>query len=153
MNDDDSEPPSPSGTNLHRSLPPRLNTLTRKSIQGGHVDPAPEDHPTNVFDFLVAILNKESWFAVKVTDAMAEAHRLHLVEGATPTKMVLDVGGYDCLAADDEHETSSVDDEQPEDDDDDHGKPVMVVEASKAQKAAMAARLFGLREDEGIYRE
>lgn len=106
----------------------------------------------NIFQMLVALMNDQRWFADSLREAVTKAHTRRYKEGATHMKMQLDVGGYDCLATDDDLEADdasipSVDEEE----DEEVGKPRFVVEARKAQKTALAARVFGLRESEGIW--
>lgn len=120
----------------------------------GSSTPTSMEEVQNTFEFLVAVLNEQAWFAAALKEAVAEGHKRHYKEGATPAKMVLDVGGYDCLATDDDLEKVSSDNDSSEhldEDEEDRGKPLIVTETRKAEKAAMAARIFGLREDEGIW--
>lgn len=116
-----------------------------------------EDTPwgeENTFQLLLALLNESNWFADSLGEAVEVAHTRKYKEGVEPAKMQLDVGGYDCLAADDEIEkgqdgdTASI---PSIDEDEDAGKPRALIETRKAEKAAMAARVFGLRESEGIW--
>ncbi|KAL1413559.1 hypothetical protein Q8F55_001333 [Vanrija albida] len=111
----------------------------------------------NSFQFLVAVLNEQAWFATAVEAAVKAAHRRHYKPDAKPAKMTIDIGGYDCLATDEDaerHDDTVGDASSAEidpDDDEDATRPRMVIEARKAEKAAMAAKVFGLREDEGIW--
>lgn len=78
--------------------------------------------------------------------------------------MILEIAGYDCLATDEELElqfgkgtprasTSSEDAEEDHDEENDLGPRGLTRAVRKAEKATMAAKVFGLKEDEGVYRE
>jgi sterol 3beta-glucosyltransferase len=103
----------------------------------------------------VAVLNEQAWFAEALQSAVHGSTGRKYKSGVKRPKVIMDVAGYDCLATDDEvgaqggilsrTSTSSSDGE-----DDDLG---FASETLKAEKAALAAKVFGLREDEGIYCE
>jgi len=116
----------------------------------------------------VSVLNEQAWFAEALQSAVAAAHERQFKPDVTRPKMVLDVAGYDCLATDEDLEaqlgkkasrpSTSSDDAEAEDDldeeqDHDHGPKSLTRAVRKAEKASMAAKVFGLREDEGVYRE
>jgi sterol 3beta-glucosyltransferase len=138
---------SPSRMSLDGPLPARMQRYA-----GAKKPPTTPLEEPNLFNFLVAVLNEQSWFVEALTGAVEDAHKRTYKEGITPAKMVLDVGGHDCLKSDDD-DGSDASILTKAYDDDDEGKPYAVVEARKAEKAHMAARMFGLREDEGVWRE
>ncbi|KAK8854734.1 hypothetical protein IAR55_003473 [Kwoniella newhampshirensis] len=112
-------------------------------------DGAPEDQ---IFDFNVAVLNEQAWFAKALESAVAASHLRHYKAGVKKPRMVLEVGGHDCLATDEELESKgagSTDSEEGEDDED--GPGGLLRETRKAEKAALAAKVFGLKEDEGVW--
>ncbi|BEI98763.1 hypothetical protein CcaverHIS631_0310620 [Cutaneotrichosporon cavernicola] len=117
------------------------------------------EEETNMFDFVLGVLNEQAWFVQVVEPAIEAAHLRRYKPGVTPAKFTIDVGGYDCLAKDDDIEAhrdrrnsggSSEGSSMP-DEDEEAGRPFALIEARKQEKALMAARVFGLREDEGIW--
>lgn len=136
----------------HRSL----TANSRFSHPSANTAPTPPPN-SNEFQFLVAVLNEQAWFATAIEAAVKAAHRRHYKPDAKPARMTIDIGGYDCLATDEDverHDDTVGDASSAEldaEEDEDAGKPRMVIEARKAEKAAMAAKVFGLREDEGIW--
>lgn len=116
-----------------------------------------EGNAANTFAILVSVLNDQAWFVDMLGEAVDAAHERRYKPDVAPAKFTLDVGGYDCMAMDDEMEehrdsiAQSSEASSLHDEDDEAGKPIAVIEARKREKAAMAARVFGLREDEGIW--
>ncbi|KAL7422545.1 hypothetical protein Q5752_003193 [Cryptotrichosporon argae] len=129
----------------------------------------------NSFTFTVAVLNEQRWFATALESAVAASAQRIYRPGAPKSTMRLDVGGYDCLAADDELDReaearadqlgrgprnkakehtasngSSTPREVSDSDDEDQAGSALH-RTRKEEKAAMAAKLFGLREEEGIW--
>lgn len=142
---------------------------------GGIISGKPEDWgevgPESEYSFNVAVQQEQTWFVGSLQAAVAEAKQRRYKAGAKRPKMVLNVAGYDCLVTDEdldhtikpheepssdsgeEHEEHSSPDEM--EDGPDVGRPSMlkVKAARKAEKASMAAKIFGLDESEGIWRE
>ncbi|WVQ77692.1 hypothetical protein IAR50_007382 [Cryptococcus sp. DSM 104548] len=101
----------------------------------------------------IGVLNQQAWFAQAIKSAIhASAERKCKPDMKQP-KLVWEVGGHDCLATDEELDAErarngSTDSEEAEEDDDNGG---LVQETRKREKALMAAKVFGLREEEGIW--
>ncbi len=133
-------------TYLDATPPPRL-------------DPMPSEEDGNAFDLVVGVLNEQAWFVQVLEPAVEAAHERRYKPGVAPAKFSIDVGGYDCLAKDDDIEArrdrrnsgGSSESSSIQDDDEEAGRPLALIEARKREKAVMAARVFGLREDEGIW--
>lgn len=125
------------------------------------IDPMPRDYDDNsdMFDLIVGVLNEQAWFVQVLEPAIEAAHERRYKPGVAPAKFSIDVGGYDCLAKDDDIEAhrdrrgsgGSSESSSLHEDDEEAGRPLALIEARKREKAAMAARVFGLREDEGIW--
>ncbi|ORY35482.1 hypothetical protein BCR39DRAFT_461494 [Naematelia encephala] len=144
---------------LDSTLPPRLSHAAQAQASKLSAPPYKRgDEHGRVFDFNVAVLNEQVWFAEALEAAVkASAHRKYK-DGAKRPKMVLDIGGYDCLTSDDEVENpitglrrTSTQDSSDLEDDDEAGKPSSSGQSRKEQRIAKVARLFGLKEDEGIW--
>lgn len=112
----------------------------------------------DLFSFNVAVLNEQSWFAEALGAAVASAIQRSYLPGVKRPKMSLEVAGYDCLATDEDTDiqggisrrTTAASSDEGEDDD---SGPGIKEELQKSEKASMAAKMFGLKEDEGIWRE
>lgn len=156
----DNSPPAPSPVARSQTVyldampPERLKTAGQVAWDEHHEDDAMS---SNAFDIIVGVLNEQAWFVEVLEPAVRAAHERRYKEGVKPARFSLDVAGYDCLAKDDDIEAhrdsigTSSESSSLHDDDEDAGKPRALVEARKHEKAAMAARVFGLREDEGIW--
>lgn len=145
--------PSRHATYIDSALPPCLAPANRGVDETApHVWPEDWRHQ---YTFNVAVLNEQAWFAEALQSAVPASSGRKYKSGVKRPKVIMDVAGYDCLATDDEvgaqggilsrTSTSTSDGE-----DDDLG---FASETLKAEKAALAAKVFGLREDEGIYCE
>lgn len=84
---------------------------------------------------------------------MAAAGQRKLRPGAKTPKMSLDVAGYDCLATDEEIEADKGMPRTSTSSSEEDTGPQATREMRKSQKASMAAKVFGLNEDEGIWRK
>ena len=105
------------------------------------------------YAFNVAVLNEQSWFADALTQAIEAAHLRHYKIDARQPDVVLNVAGHDCLSTDEAEEAEeqkSIDRKSSESLDE---PTTLVQQIGKAEKAAMAAKVFGLDEHEEIYRE
>ena len=134
---------------LDSTLPSRLNNASRNSAGSDDTYHSQGDGH-HLFNFNVAVLNQQAWFAQALEAAVIAARERQYRAGVTRPKMRLEVAGYDCLATDEDIETdvsaSSNASEEEE-------GMTAARKMHKAEKAAMAAKLFGLREDLGIWSE
>jgi sterol 3beta-glucosyltransferase len=127
-----------------------------------------EAGPELEYSFNIAVQQEQTWFVGSLQTAVAEAKQRRYKAGVKRPNMVLNVAGYDCLVTDEDldhtietHDTTSDDsgDENaaPEEmgDGPDAERPSMikVKAARKAEKASMAAKIFGLNEEDGIWRK
>lgn len=130
----------------------------------------------HTMSFNLALYNEQAWFAEALQAAVQAAAARKLRPGARETRSVVDIAGYDCLATDDEqpewasssapnsapssdHEGDD-DDDEAERDNGDGSRPGPSAarhdrhrarEMSKAAKISMASKIFGLREEDGVY--
>lgn len=154
--------------------PPALpfsRTASRKSqlssLQAGDADAAESFDTSNSYSasqdnlkeqkslaFNIAVLNEQVWFAEALQSAVNASKLRKYAETAKEPKIVLEVDGHDCLAADDELELKSLgspgSNESEEDEDSGDG---LLQQTRKREKAFMAAKVFGLKEEEGIWSE
>ncbi|ODN87445.1 hypothetical protein L198_07072 [Cryptococcus wingfieldii CBS 7118] len=103
--------------------------------------------------FNIGVLNEQAWFAQAIRSAVHASQGRKCKPAMKRPKLVWEVGGHDCLATDEEldaekAQSGSMDSEEAEEDDDDGG---LVQETRKKEKALMAAKVFGLKEEEGIW--
>lgn len=104
--------------------------------------------PSDTYDFNIILLNETAWFCEALRSAAIAAQDRQYKQGVIRPKMSLTVAGFDALAGDDEGEgDASV---QHQESVDSEG---MVGDIQKAGKITMAAKIFGLREEEGIWSE
>lgn len=126
---------------IDTTLPPLL------AASAGQASSWTDDKPC--YEFNVAVLNDQASFAEALSSAVEAARDRQLLPGASRHDMTLEVAGYDCLATDEDLEShlrnSSSSDETR--------LHSFTRDMRKAEKAAMAAQIFGLKEDEGVYRE
>lgn len=157
--------PTRSTTYISSTLPPHLAAVGRNPELA---DIAPESE-SNSYQFNLAILNAQEHFAETLQSAVSAAAHGVYKPGAQRPRMVMSIAGMDCLAGecgrairsdvlgDDELEhgngasskrrSSTLDSLQVGEDESDAAHAL-----HKAEKAAMAAKIFGLKEDEGIWR-
>ena len=116
----------------------------------------------NSYNFNLALLNDKAWFNEALQAAVAAAHERSFKPDAVRPKMKFEIAGFDCLAPDDETDptrnSNSSEDVDGEADGDaeaeeESGGHSMTKGMRKAETAAMAAKMFGLKEDEPIYRK
>lgn len=110
---------------------------------------------SNIFPFNLGVLNDQVWFVQTLQDAVQQSRSRRYKATASRPKMVLNIGGYDCLEMDDEAEsgrqsTSSSDIEREETME---AGNALAFNAQKLERAAMAAKVFGLKEEDGIWRK
>ncbi|WRT68465.1 uncharacterized protein IL334_005441 [Kwoniella shivajii] len=114
-------------------------------------------HREKHLDFNIAVLNEQVWFTRALEVAVkAAADRKYKPDIDIPP-IIFQIAGHDCVATDEEIEkrtdlsrTSSTESEDSIiDDDDDHD--TFLHETRKAERASMAAKVFGLQEHEGVW--
>jgi sterol 3beta-glucosyltransferase len=137
------DPPRRSSTiYIDSQLPPLLHAANR-----GQAADEPQNTDTPSYNFNVAVLNEAAWFAEALQNAVASARGRRYRDNVVRPKFTMTVAGYNCLANDEEMDapsrasSSSAAAEQP------RGIAAM----QKAEKASLAAKVFGLREEEGIW--
>jgi sterol 3beta-glucosyltransferase len=139
---------------LNSSLPPRMSLLGNPTA----IDEDVLDEWKTSYRFNLAVLNEQSWFAEAVRAAVDAAHERTYKPDATKPRMIMSIAGHDCLAMDDEiqqnvfERTASTSGVEPDDDEPPAGGSISH-EMRKAAKASVAAKVFGLNENEGIWRE
>ncbi len=97
-------------------------------------------HSPQTFTFNVAVLNEQAWFAKAFEAAVKSSSQRKFRPGTVRPRMVLEIAGHNCLAADDEVELEPVTAEE----DDEESR---LATTRKAEKALLAAKMFGLDED------
>lgn len=125
--------------------------LPRQFFSGSRRDTAHDnDSLSNSYALQLAVLNEQAWFAKALQSAVAAASERKYRPGVKRHRMNLEIAGCDCLATDDELEalatrTSESSDEHEHD----HGAITQAMR--KAEKAALAAKVFGLKDEDGVY--
>jgi sterol 3beta-glucosyltransferase len=143
---------------LDSTLPPRLALLSQGKDDKAPPFYAPGDDWLHAFTFNIAVLNEQAWFAEALQAAVDATAERKYKQGAQRPRMIMEVAGYDCLATDEEveakGEVGSRSSTSSSDGEDDEGTlQSFAKETRKAEKAALASKVFGLKEDEGIWRE
>lgn len=139
---------------IDTTLPPRLSSIVGASDSGVRTPGDSWRLHSGSYDFNVAVLNDQAWFAEALQTAIEAAHERIFLSGKKSPNMTLEIAGYDCLADDEEDEPASTADrhsgssEEPR-----TGLHAMTHDMRKAEKAVLAAKVFGLKEDEGVYRK
>ncbi|OCF37991.1 hypothetical protein I316_00215 [Kwoniella heveanensis BCC8398] len=136
---------------LDTSLPPFLAAARREA--GGL-----KTHPTRVcrwhneVGFNIGVFKEQVWFTKIFQSAVAKASTYSYKPDVVIPKMIFQVAGHDCLATDEAIEmASSQRSSESEEMDDESGLDRLVQDTRKAEKAALAAKVFGLREDEPVW--
>jgi sterol 3beta-glucosyltransferase len=107
----------------------------------------------HIMSLNVAILNEQAWFVKALEAAIQSSQGRQWKQGTARPKMIMVIGDHDCLSGDDDDvrgPSTSSDERFDEEEREESGH---LAETKKAEKASMAAKVFGLREEEGIYRE
>ena len=142
---------------IDTTFPPWLASALANSVKENPTVYEEDQPSTNSFTFNVAVLNEKAWFAEALQAAVETSAGRRYKTGVTRPSMVLNVGGHDCLATDEELESSGGEVSQvstrSSEDLDEEKEDKFVSETRKAEKAAMAAKVFGLKEEEPIWRE
>ncbi|OXC68989.1 hypothetical protein AYX13_02600 [Cryptococcus neoformans] len=147
------------------ALPFSKMTSRKSSLQRGDADAArlcdlwnghqaSSDNPKEpkLFEFNIAVLNEQVWFAEALQSAVNASKLRKYAATAKIPKIVLEVDGHDCLAADDELDSKSMGttgNKELEEDED--GSDDLLQQTRKREKASMAAKVFGLKEEDGIW--
>jgi sterol 3beta-glucosyltransferase len=132
---------------IDTTLPPIL------AVSAGAACPAQVVTEEAKYEFNIAILNDQAWFVEAVQAAVTAAHERHFRPNATRPRMVLEVAGFDCLATDEEIDTQLAQRQSTSSEAQRDTLDNLTRDMRKAEQAAMAAKIFGLKEDEGVYRE
>lgn len=130
-------------------LPPAMTTASGVTVPANNFCGSPK---SNSYNFKVAVLNEQAWFAEALQAAVAAAQERKYRVGTVRPKMKLEIAGHDGLASDDEVDTNQERDSTSSEGVEEHGHR-LTKDMRKAEKAIMAAKVFGLKEDESIYRE
>lgn len=147
------------------ALPCSKTTSRKSSLWRGDADAArspdlwngSQANPDNpkeqkLLEFNIAVLNEQVWFAEALQSAVNASKLRKYAATAKEPKIVLEVDGHDCLAADDELDSKSLGTTGSTelDEDEDSGDDVLQ-QTRKREKAFMAAKVFGLKEEDGIW--
>ena len=143
---------------IDSTIPPRLAAAGRESSDNDLSSAYDsEAYWRDAFDFNVAVLNEQAWFAEALQAAVGAAGERKYRPDVVRPKMRLDVAGFDCLATDEdiEESQSGMRRRDSEASTESHiGAPDGVSNGlRKREKASMAAKMFGLNEEEGIWRK
>ncbi|OCF57503.1 hypothetical protein L486_04961 [Kwoniella mangroviensis CBS 10435] len=147
---------SPRGSE-HRSASP-----ARKHFFGPIAQTMPEDSTLTVsygnrLEFNIGVFNEQAWFTKALqTAVLAAAQRRYKPDVQLPP-VIFQISGHDVVATDEDLEqtldsfrTSSQSGESIHDEEDSRGD-ALLQETRKAERASMAAKVFGLKEDEGVW--
>ena len=107
----------------------------------------------NFYEFNVAVLNEQAWFTEALQSAVGAARERHFKPTAVRPKMKLEIACYDCLATDEDIEQHQQQRTSSSSDDLEDTGHSLTKGMRKAEKGTMAAKIFGLKEDEPIYRK
>ncbi|WVF72866.1 hypothetical protein IAT40_007684 [Kwoniella sp. CBS 6097] len=134
---------------IDTSLPP---FLAARRGAGGANHPARVCHWRNQVGFNIGVFNEQAWFAKMFQAAVTKASGYTYKPDVEIPKIVFQVAGHDCLATDEAIEmASSQPSMESEEVDDESGLDRLIQDTRKAEKAALAAKVFGLREDEPVW--
>ena len=149
-------PPVDPKLNQPRPMPwidPAFSDMTRDSSSPDMFRSAPSSSKT---EFKLALLNEQAWFVNELQKAIENVANLEYRAEATPPRMIMEVGGHDCLETDDESEREAgVDTLGMSTATSDSGamveRSMTNDDVHKAEVAAMAAKSFGLEDLHDIY--
>ena len=125
-----------------------------ETTMGQQADPVIKGDDNTHYHFNVAVLNDQASFTDAMGSVIDVARKRRYRPGVEHPRMVLEIAGYDVMADDDDDvDLQSLDTPAGSSDEmeDEHGG--LLTELRKAEKASIAAKAFGLREEEGIYSE
>lgn len=133
----------PHATYLDSEFPPLPCSV------GGN--PSTQDKSTSlgIYDLNIAVLDEHAWFAEALQAAVATALERRYRQGSVRPRMKLEIAGLDCLGHDDEHDDHTR--ESASSDEQEDSASTLTRAIFKAEKAALAARTFGLRLEDGVY--
>ncbi|WVO14361.1 hypothetical protein L204_101994 [Cryptococcus depauperatus] len=138
---------SQSPTLSEKSNKPQFSTTNTMDIIAGSNCTSDSE----LFSFNLAVLNERAWFAEAVQSAVAASRERQYKPGVTKPKFVMEIGGNDCLATDQDLDPGKSKSSYSAEADDDDSDNQLVQETRKKAKAALAAKVFGLREDEEVW--
>ncbi|WVR07541.1 hypothetical protein IAU60_004583 [Kwoniella sp. DSM 27419] len=135
---------------LDSALPPVLSAHANPSAHADRVYKW-----KNEVAFNIGVFNEQIPFANAFESAVEHASGYTYKSGVSVPPLVFQVAGHDCLAADDDLElvsprSSSVESDEIDGEED---SDRLLHETRKAEKAALAAKVFGLPENEPIWSE
>ncbi|WVR00064.1 hypothetical protein IAU59_007206 [Kwoniella sp. CBS 9459] len=136
---------------LDTSLPPFL--AARREAGHAKAHPARVCHWHNEIGFNIGVFKEQAWFTKIFQSAVTKASAYTYKPEVEIPKVVFQVAGHDCLATDEAIEMAS--DSQPslesEEMEEETGLDKLIQDTRKAEKAALAAKVFGLKEDEPVW--
>lgn len=148
---------------IDTTVPGPLAKATKLSIH----DSADPDAPPEVeaeYSFNIAVHTDQNWFVHSFEQAVDVAKQRRYKAGVKRPKMVFNVAGHNCLITDEEldhpierHVSITSDEDEVEQDESppsEVDRTQKTIKATrKAEKTSMAAKVFGLDEADGIWRE
>ncbi|WVW85557.1 hypothetical protein I302_107595 [Kwoniella bestiolae CBS 10118] len=141
----------------------RSSSPARKHFLGPTAQFQPEDGalPPDLehrLEFNIGVFNEHIWFTKALQTAVAAAAQRRYKAGASLPPVVFQISGHDVVATDQDLEqwmdstrTSSQSDDSLHVDEDESRGDTLLQEARKAERASMAAKVFGLKEEEGVW--
>lgn len=98
------------------------------------------------FNFNLAVITEQGSFIDKLRHGIQVAHLRHPKADVDANRLIFNIAGIDCLASEDDIEREVQEESRPSE-----SLPARI--ARKAEKAHTAAAVFGLHEEEGIWRK
>ncbi|WWC90647.1 uncharacterized protein L201_005583 [Kwoniella dendrophila CBS 6074] len=109
---------------------------------------------THHLDFNIGVLNEQVWFTKALETAVAAAAERRYKADATLPPVVFQISGHDVVATDEDLDRLSRDSSSSEDSphvEDEETGDTLLQETRKAERASLAAKVFGLKENEGVW--
>lgn len=141
-----SDTPTKGGNTTQLWTPTQVDIATAPSIN----QLLRSRNDSNGYPFNIAVLNNEIWFVESLQKAVAASRHRRYKPDATRPSMVFDIGGYNCFETDDDRQTTSSAEIEREEQVEAEGGS-LALNTRKQEKASMAAKVFGLREEDGIW--
>ncbi|WVQ68322.1 uncharacterized protein L199_006529 [Kwoniella botswanensis] len=141
----------------HRSSSPARKYLFAPTAQTMPEDSSLPPSYGHRLEFNIGVHNEQAWFTKALqTAVLAAAQRRYKSDVQLPP-VIFQISGHDVVATDEDLEqtldssrTSSQSGESIHDEEESRGD-ALLQEARKAERASMAAKVFGLKEDEGVW--
>ncbi|WWD02326.1 hypothetical protein V865_000365 [Kwoniella europaea PYCC6329] len=141
----------------HRSSSPARKYLFAPTAQTMPEDSSLPASYGHRLEFNIGVFNEQAWFTKALqTAVLAAAQRRYKSDVQLPP-VIFQISGHDVVATDEDLEqtldssrTSSQSGESIHDEEESRGD-ALLQEARKAERASMAAKVFGLKEDEGVW--